>query len=246
MALVEEVTAAYCLPTSAVCSGGYITTNLRHREMGGLGSVHSEWLMAVLEINSCHSLPSEASFGSEVYRTMPSIRPMATFEQLVLPLLPSLYNHACWLARNPIEAEDLAQEAITKALRGFASFEPGTNFKAWIFRILRNTFLTSKTGLEAARTLFLEDQLEPGEELAGGHTPEENLIRLSDRAALETALEQLQEPLREVLLLCDVEELKYKEIAVVLDLPIGTVMSRISRARSALRQLLQPQFGASQ
>lgn len=177
---------------------------------------------------------------------MPSVQPKATFEQLVLPLLPSLYNHACWLAHNPTEAEDLVQETVAKALRAFDSFEPGTNFKAWIFRILRNSFLTSRTGLAAARTLFLEDQVDKGEAVEGGVTPEENLIRLNNRAALESALDQLQPLLREVLLLCDVEELKYKDIAVVLDVPIGTVMSRISRARSALRRLLQPHFGKFQ
>src|ERR1700678_1560737 len=79
---------------------------------------------------------------SEALRTMPSPAPSASFEQLALPLLPSLYSHAFWLSRNHAEAEDLVQETISKALRAFDSFQVGTNFKAWIFRILRNTFLT--------------------------------------------------------------------------------------------------------
>ena len=79
-----------------------------------------------------------------------------------------------------------------------------------------------------------------------GPTPEDNLIRLDNEAALHTALEKLEPPLREALLLCDVEEVKYKDIALILDIPIGTVMSRISRARRALRQLLQPQLGEFQ
>jgi RNA polymerase sigma-70 factor (ECF subfamily) len=182
---------------------------------------------------------------TEAFRTMPS-GPRAKFEQLALPLLPSLYNHAFWLTRDHAEAEDLAQETISKALRAFDSFEEGTNFKAWIFRILRNAFLTSRTGIAASRTIFLEDHEHARETPDGSPTPEENLIRLDDQAALQAALDQLEQPLREALLLCDVEELKYKDIALVLGIPIGTVMSRISRARFALRQLLQRQSRKSE
>jgi RNA polymerase sigma-70 factor (ECF subfamily) len=170
----------------------------------------------------------------------------AEFEQLALPLLPSLYNHACWLTRNQAEAEDLVQETFSKALRAFDSFRADTNFKGWIFRILRNTFLTSRTGIAASRTVFLEDHQEALDTTDASPTPEDNLIRLDTQAALQRALEQLEPPLREALLLCDVEEVKYKDIALILDIPIGTVMSRISRARRALRQLLQPRHGESQ
>jgi RNA polymerase sigma-70 factor (ECF subfamily) len=174
----------------------------------------------------------------------------SAFEDLALPLLPALYNVAFWLTRNATDAEDLVQESFLKALRGFAGFEPGTNFKAWIFRILRNTYLTSRTGLEATRTVALEEELDeqrvsgPGlypEGAIDRQTPEINLIRLADRAMLHGALEKLPPPLLEVILLCDVEEMKYKEIAVVLEIPIGTVMSRIARARTALRKTLQTQ-----
>jgi RNA polymerase sigma-70 factor, ECF subfamily len=174
----------------------------------------------------------------------------SAFEELALPLLPALYNVAFWLTRNASDAEDLVQESFLKALRGFAGFEPGTNFKAWIFRILRNTFLTSRTGLEATRTVALEEELDeqrvtgPGlypEGAIDRQTPEINLMRLADRAMLQAALEKLPPLLLEVVLLCDVEEMKYKEIALVLEIPIGTVMSRIARARTALRKTLQAQ-----
>src|SRR5580693_2998040 len=144
------------------------------------------------------------------------------FADLALPLLPSLYNVAFWLSRNPADAEDLVQETYLKALRGFATFEAGTNFKAWIFRILRNTYLTSRTGLAATRTVALEDELGTSEDSGPGlhpeaaidrQTPEINLIRLSDQAALHAAMEKLSPPLLEVILLCDVQEMKYKEIA---------------------------------
>src|SRR5580698_11415886 len=118
----------------------------------------------------------------------------SSFEELAAPLLPSLYNVAMWLARNPADAEDLVQETFLKALRGFAGFEPGTNFRAWVFRILRNTYLTSRTGLAAMRTVALEDELNEGSDSRSAvypegaidrDTPEVNLIRLSDRAALQ-------------------------------------------------------------
>ena len=169
-----------------------------------------------------------------------------TFEQLAVPLLPSLMNHAFWLTRNEAEAEDLAQEALTKALRAYDSFAEGTNFKAWIFRILRNTFLTSRTGIASARTSFLADHEELEDVLSPEQTPEEVLIQLDNAAGVQAALEELPPALRECLLLCDVEELKYKEIATVLDVPIGTVMSRISRARAALREALHMRFRKGQ
>ena len=189
-------------------------------------------------------------FGGSIQRetldNMVSASRSADFEQLALPLLPSLYNHALWSTRNHAEAEDLVQETFCKALRGFDSFHADSNFKAWIFRILRNTFLTSRTGIATSRTVFLEDHPQALDTTDASPTPEDNLIRLDNQAALERALEQLEPPLREALLLCDVEEVKYRDIALILDIPMGTVMSRISRARRALRQLLQLQLGEPQ
>jgi len=167
----------------------------------------------------------------------------ATFEELALPLLVALYNHAFWLTGNRAEAEDIVQETFFKSLRAFDSFQPSTNFKAWIFCIMRNTFLTSRTGIAASRTVFLEDHSSTLDIAAPDPTPEENAIRFDNQAALHAALDQLPPLLREVLLLCDVEEVKYKDIALILGVPIGTVMSRISRARQALRRLLRSQFG---
>ena len=176
----------------------------------------------------------------------------SVFEGLALPLLPSLYNVAFWLCRNTTDAEDLVQETFLKALRGFASFEADSNFKAWIFRILRNTYLTSRTGLAARRTVALEDELsESGESGAkypeaaiDRQSPETQLLQMADNAALQAAMEALPPPLLEVILLCDVEDMKYREIAAVLEIPIGTVMSRIARARAALRTTLENQHAS--
>jgi RNA polymerase sigma-70 factor (ECF subfamily) len=165
-------------------------------------------------------------------------RTASTFEELAMPLFDQLYNFAHWLAQNPTEAEDLVQETYVKALKGFSSFQPDTNFRAWMYRILRNTFLTSRTGLRAASTVPLDE--EEGREMPSpAGTPESLLIDRTQEQLLQSAITELPLHFREILLLCDVEEMSYKEIADALSLPIGTVMSRLSRARKALREILQ-------
>jgi len=161
-----------------------------------------------------------------------------SFEGLAMPLFDSIFNFARWLTQNREEAEDLVQETYVKALRGFGSFQPGTNFRAWIFRILRNTFLTSRTGLKATMTVPLEEEQEAA--LPGPpETPESLLLASADQAMLREALEELPVIFREVLLLGDVEEMSYQEIAVTLGLPEGTVKSRLSRALARLRSRVQ-------
>jgi RNA polymerase sigma-70 factor, ECF subfamily len=161
------------------------------------------------------------------------------FEEMAVPLFEPLYNFACWLAQDRAEAEDLVQESYTKALKGFGSFQRGTNFKAWIFQILRNTFLTSKTGLAAKLIVPLEQEEEgPSYEPVETTTPETILLANSSKEAVQKAIEGLPIAYREVLLLADLEEFKYAEIAEALRVPIGTVMSRLSRARAAVRAQL--------
>ena len=152
-----------------------------------------------------------------------------------------LYSYAMVLTRNRAQAEDLVQETYAKALKGFPSFQPGTNFRAWIYKILRNAFLTSRTGLKAADTVPLD--LEGEEEIlpAVKETPESILLQRLDGQLVQQALEQLPVAYREILLLCEVEEMSYQEISATLAIPMGTVMSRLSRARKTLRSL-RPQF----
>lgn len=162
-----------------------------------------------------------------------------SFEELALPLFDSLYNFACWLAQDRGEAEDLVQETYAKALAGFLSFEQGTNFRAWMFRILRNSFLNSRAGLATTRTVALEDE---GDEAAfactTAETPESILVDQMNQEAVRDAIEKLPIPFREVLLLADMEEMAYREIAETLSIPAGTVMSRLARARKLLRESL--------
>src|SRR6202049_2727961 len=163
-------------------------------------------------------------------------QPLAGFEDLAMPLFDSLYNFSRWLARDSDDAEDLVQETYLKALRSFASFQPGTNFRAWTFRILRNTFLSSRKTFERRMIDTLESE-EDGPELAvDTETPETILINRSDSQLLQRAIDDLPVHYRETLLLCEVEEMSYREIAEILSIPIGTVMSRLARARKALRE----------
>ena len=169
-------------------------------------------------------------------------RQSESFEELAMPLFDQLYNFAHWLTQDREEAEDLVQVTYAKALRGFSSFQLGTNFRAWMYRILRNTFLTSRTGLRATATVPLDSD-EDGPELAvESATPESILLQRSNSHLVQSAIEELPVHYREILLLCDVEEMSYQEIAEALSIPIGTVMSRLSRARKSLRDRLRLQF----
>jgi len=165
--------------------------------------------------------------------------PAATFENLALPLFDQLYNFAHWLTQDRAEAEDLVQETYAKALRGFATFQPGTNFRAWIFRILRNSFLTTRAGLKATVGF---DEEQHTDAATRNVSAEENLIEQSNHEMVQQALERLPVPFREILLFYEVEEMSYQETANTLGVPIGTVMSRLSRARKALRADLLKQL----
>ena len=164
--------------------------------------------------------------------------PSTGFEELAMPLFDSLYNLAHWLVRNKSDAEDLVQETYRKALVSFASFQTGTNFRAWMFRILKNTFLSSCSRLERRMTLAVESEQEGPELAVESETPETILIERSNRELVQRAIDELPTHFHEVLVLCEVEELSYREIAEILSIPVGTVMSRLTRARRAVRTSL--------
>jgi RNA polymerase sigma-70 factor (ECF subfamily) len=167
------------------------------------------------------------------------------FERDVLPLLPGLYGAALRMTRNPADAEDLLQEATLRAYRGFASFEEGTNLKAWLYRILTNSFInTYRKRQREPQTVegpddfdewFLFDRL--GSRSVQRSAEEDVLDRIPD-AEVKAALESIPENFRMAVLLADVEGFSYKEIAEIMDVPIGTVMSRLHRGRKALEKAL--------
>ena len=158
-----------------------------------------------------------------------------------MPHFARLFNFACWLTQDRTAAEDLVQETYMKALKGFSSFHQGTNFRAWIYRILRNTFLTTQAGLKALVSYDSGDDAPP--EPAAAETPESCLLARVDQQTIQSALQELPVNYREVILLCDLEEMSYQEIALTLGIPMGTVMSRLARARKSMRTLLEAKIG---
>lgn len=156
------------------------------------------------------------------------------FEMLVLPHLDAAYNLACWLLRRGADAEDVAQEAMLRSYRFFHGFHGG-DARAWLLQIVRNTCYT---WLEKNRGE--KDVTEFDEELHGlpGPTPEALAIATDDRERLTSALESLPSRYREVLVLRELEGCSYKEIAAITSIPIGTVMSTLSRARRQLQLAL--------
>jgi RNA polymerase sigma-70 factor, TIGR02947 family len=167
------------------------------------------------------------------------------FERDVLPLLPNLYAAALRMTRNPADAEDLVQETYLRAFRGFAGFQEGTNLKAWLYRILTNSFInTYRKKQRQPQTVEGPDDLDEWYlfDKLGGRNVElsaetEVLDKIPDEA-VKAALESLSENFRLPVLLADVEGFSYKEIAEIMDTPIGTVMSRLHRGRKALEKAL--------
>lgn len=169
------------------------------------------------------------------------------FRELVLPHLDSAYNFARYLTRDPDAAEDVVQDAFLRAFRAFPDYRGGAP-KAWLFAIVRNCFLNSTRARKNSAAVLVEEcELSDAQSLALTNiadlhqdTPEDELIRQRDAAALRTVIENLPEPFRETLVLRELEELSYREIAVLTSAPIGTVMSRLTRARQMLCDMLLP------
>jgi len=161
---------------------------------------------------------------------------LASFETAVLPHLDAAYNLARWLTRNDADAEDVVQEAYLRAFRFFGGFH-GEDGRAWLLEIVRNT---SYTWMQRNRSPELNMPLddEPREVEGDDLNPEELLLQKADAQTLRQAVEELPLEFREVLVLRELDEMSYKQIAAVADLPLGTVMSRLARARKRLQHIL--------
>ena len=165
--------------------------------------------------------------------------------------MPSLYTAALRMTRNPADAEDLVQETYLKAYRGFAGFTEGTNLKAWLYRILTNTYINTyrakrrrpeESDVDDIENFYLYRRLGGLEGAAAGRSAEDEVLDHITETEVKEALEALPEQFRMAVLLGDVEGFSYKEIAEILDVPIGTVMSRLHRGRRALQKRLY-EFG---
>ncbi|MEY2406598.1 MAG: polymerase sigma-70 factor, subfamily [Acidimicrobiaceae bacterium] len=171
----------------------------------------------------------------------------ARFEEQAMEFMPSLYAAALRMTRNPSDAEDLVQETYLKAYRGFHGFEEGTNLKAWLYRILTNTYINTyrakkrrpdESDLEDVEDLYLYRRLGGLEAATRGRSAEDQLLDTYTDDEVKAALESLPEQFRMAEQLAHVEGFSYKEIAEILDIPIGTVMSRLHRGRKGLQKKL--------
>lgn len=176
---------------------------------------------------------------------MPGDSNRARFEREIMPHLDAAYNMARWLLRGSDEAQDVAQEALLRAFKYFDGFH-GENAKAWLLRIVRNSCYSWIKDRPKMESMSVDDegQIDPEHEralAAAGHglpAPDARLASAADRRQLHDALGRLPTAFREIIVLREIEELSYKEIAAIVDVPIGTVMSRLSRARELLLQSL--------
>jgi RNA polymerase sigma-70 factor (ECF subfamily) len=171
----------------------------------------------------------------------------ASFAEQAMPYMSALYAAAMRMTRNPADAEDLLQETYLRAYRGFEGFREGTNLKAWLYRILTNTFINTyrakkrrpdQVELDDVEDFFLYRRLGGLEAAEAARSTETEVLESIPDSEVKEALESIPEQFRMAVILADVEGFSYKEIAEILDVPIGTVMSRIHRGRRALQQKL--------
>jgi RNA polymerase sigma-70 factor, ECF subfamily len=171
----------------------------------------------------------------------------ATFEQDAMQYARQLYSAAMRMTRNPSDAEDLVQETFLKAYRAYHTFEEGTNLKAWLYRILTNTYINkyrkdsrrpSEVDLGSVEDLYLYRNIGSEESAEAARTTEDRVLDGLVEADIKKAVEDLPENFRLPVLLADLEGFSYKEISDILDIPIGTVMSRLHRGRKAMQKSL--------
>jgi RNA polymerase sigma-70 factor (ECF subfamily) len=167
---------------------------------------------------------------------VPTDPTLAHFEQVVLPHLPAAYNLARWLTRNDHDAEDVVQEAYVRAFKFFRSFRGGDS-RAWLLAIVRHTCYTWLQHNRGHELMTVFDEAIHSLDSEGAN-PETILLQRANQQRLRQALEELPVEFREVIVLRELEGLSYKEIAAIADLPVGTVMSRLARARKRLQQTL--------
>ena len=168
------------------------------------------------------------------------------FSEEAMPLLDQLYGGALRMTRNPQDAEDLVQETYLKAFKAFDSYKPGTNMKAWLYRIMTNTYINSyrkkqRQPLETSAEDVTDHQLytTSSHDSTGLESAEVAALKGLPNSRISEAFDELNEDYRLVVYMADVEEMAYREIAEALDIPLGTVMSRLHRGRKQLRAMLK-------
>ena len=197
-----------------------------------------------MNVSSANARNNRSGVGHYAVVITPTDRPVASerFEDVILPHLDAAYRLARWLIRNEHDAEDVVQEASLRALRYFGTFA-GRNGRAWFLRIVRNTCWSWRAQtMRTATDVFDEDRHNAAQLTSD---PETLLLHAADASLIDETLKNLPDRFRELLVLRELEGLSYQELADVLEIPIGTVMSGLSRARQAFRRALEAQLKGS-
>jgi RNA polymerase sigma-70 factor, ECF subfamily len=181
--------------------------------------------------------------GSVLRSQMSDAERSERFEAEVLPQLDRLYSAAMRYTRNPTDAEDLVQETVVKAYRSFHQYRPGTNLRAWLYRVLHTTYISMYRKAQRRPQESLKEELDDYsfyDEIArsGGRSAEREVLESLTSSEVRDALAELPESFRMAVYLADVEGFAYKEIAEIMETPVGTVMSRLHRGRKALQKAL--------
>jgi RNA polymerase sigma factor (sigma-70 family) len=190
--------------------------------------------------------PRRAASGSPPGGLAPGGGQAHDFKRLILPHLDGAYNLARYLTRDAVMSEDIVQDAVLRAFRGFGQYRGGSP-RAWLFTIVRNCCRTAQAGRAGAVSLVMTEAslsedaaAQVAQQPDPGPTPEEEVFRKADVNRVRIAIEAIPEPFRETIVLRDLEDLSYAEIAEVTGVPVGTVMSRLARARTMLAKELLP------